>query len=85
MNEIIESLITWCFNNKFAVTLDVFSKAGGFWVTVTLTRGVYHIKHYFYIAGGVMSVDNWRNSLCDKELACFLEEAEREINKMSEA
>ena len=85
MNEIIVSLITWCVSNKYALTIDIYSSCGGFYVVLTLKRGKYNFKHYFYVAGGVLNIDNWRLSRCDLELESFLEEAKYQFKEFEEA
>ena len=84
MNEIIESLIQWCTENKFMVDISTRSNMGGFWVDLTLRRGKFNYKHYFYIAGGVFCIDDWRGTKCDEELKYFLEEAKEKFKEAEE-
>ena len=77
MNEIIEHLITWCVENGYATGINLYSAYGGFWVDVTLKKYKDQYSQSFYIAGGVLNIENWRASGNEDELNQFLKDAEQ--------
>ena len=80
MNEIFEKLIKWCVeNNLFAEVGIEGDWLGGFYPRICISNGRKKITHLFYIAGGVLSVDNWKDQRNDIELKLFLGDAIRAL------
>lgn len=85
MNEIIRSLIQWTEENGMAPEIYFRSVAGGIWVVVTLRHNKKCISHEFYVAGGVLCVQNWDRFPNEEELNCFIEEAKAGLLNRSNA
>lgn len=85
MNEIIGSLLDWCYKNKFCVNINVRGDVGTIWVTLRLQRGRYVVNKLFYVVGGPSCKEDWERRLYDKELEQFLEKAKREFGEVGES
>lgn len=89
MNEVFEKLIQWCADNNYGVDISLHGKMGGLWLTLTLCRSRWNkhkreyenvrLSHAFYIPNGVLCVENWKRGSCDKELDCFISEANEKL------
>lgn len=79
MNDIIEKLIEWCEENNYCVDLSIYGRHGGIFVSITLRKYEYKISHKFYVAGGKLSIQNWRMTNNNLELLNFLKTAEDEF------
>lgn len=81
MNDIIESLIQWCTDNGYMVDIQVGTAFPSYAVFITLKKGKFRCKHEFYMAGGVLCLDRWRDFPREQEIEAFLEYAKEEFEK----
>lgn len=81
MNEIIEALIQWCIDNGYFVDIQIGSAFPSYAVSITLKKGKFRYKHEFYIAGGVLCLDRWRDFPREPEIEAFLKNAKEEFER----
>lgn len=79
MNEIIRQLIEWTQENKIMPEIYFYSEFGGIWLRIRLRRNGRIIRHEFYFAGGVLSIENWDFLKNSEELKLFIEEAKKDL------
>lgn len=79
MNEILESVVHWCELHECAVKIDIFSEMAGLFLKLTIYKRGKTISHEFYISGGVLSLQNWRNSNCHLEAENLEKALEKEM------
>ena len=79
MNEIIEALIQWCTDNGYMVDIQIGTAFPSYAVFITLKRGTLKYTHEFYITGGVLCIDRWRDFPRELEIEAFLKDAKEQF------
>ena len=85
MNEIIRALIEWTQEYQVSPEIYFYSSGGGIWLVLKLRSNGRTIRHDFYFAGGVLSIENWDFLKNSEELKNFVKDTLTKFGKDTEA